>query len=92
MTEGYMGKLIRYIKKNLSKGYTLESLKWALIEQGYSRSEVDRAIKLVHEELAKNAPKLKDKPKITVTRESIYPAIPIEEKKGFWIKIKEIFS
>jgi len=57
--------LIEYFKKNLKKGYTADSLKWALIDQGYSRSAIDIAIEKVHKELAKKAPVLKEKPKIT---------------------------
>jgi hypothetical protein len=60
----YSGKLIDYIKKNLKKGYPLESLKWALINQGHSNHQVEKSIKKAKEELAKNAPVLKTKPVI----------------------------
>jgi len=60
----YSGKLIDYIKKNLKKGYPLESLKWALINQGHSNLQVEKAIKKAKEELAKTAPILKTKPVI----------------------------
>jgi len=56
--------LAEYIKKNISKGYTLESLKWALIKQGYHRMEVFKAIDVANHELAEKAPKLKEKPLI----------------------------
>jgi len=69
-------ELTDYIKKNLRKGYTKESLKWALVNQGYSRMEIDRAIRKVDEELAQKAPLLKTKPEIT------YELVePKEEKK-----------
>ncbi len=64
MVESYKGKIIDYLKKNLKKGYTLNSLKLALINQGYSRVAIERAIEQVHKGLAKNAPLLKEKPKI----------------------------
>jgi len=87
MTEqGYIRQLINYIKKNLSKGYTLESLKWALINQGYPRMEVDRAIKITNEELAKEAPKFVEKPIIKVETE------PQVEEKTLWQRIKSWFS
>ena len=57
-------ELTNYIKKNLKKGYTKESLHWALINQGYSRIEVERAIKKVDAQLASQAPILKTKPEI----------------------------
>jgi len=63
----YIQQLVNYIKKNLSKGYTLDSLKFSLMDQGYSRTAISRAIKLANEDLAKKLPKLKEKPVIKVT-------------------------
>jgi uncharacterized protein Smg (DUF494 family) len=60
--KSYMDQLTLYIKKNLKKGYTQESLRWALINQGNSKIEVSNAFKRVNEELAKQAPELKAKP------------------------------
>ena len=62
--KGYITELTNYIKKNLKKGYTKDSLKWALINQGYSKLEVEKAIRRVDEELANEAPILKTKPQI----------------------------
>ena len=67
----YIQQLVDYIKKNLAKGYTLESLKWALINhQDYSKIAVEKAIKVANEQLAKQAPKINEKPKIKV---EVYP-------------------
>ncbi len=62
--EYYIQQLANYIKRNLSKGYTLDSLKFALENQEYSRSAIEKAIRLVNEQLAKSAPLMKEKPKI----------------------------
>jgi len=62
MAESNYGKLVDYIKKNITRGYTSESLKWALIKQGYSRSAVEKAIEQTHKDLAEKAPVLKEKP------------------------------
>ena len=83
---GYRRNLIDYLKKNLAKGYTFESLKWALVRQGYSRAIVEKAIEQAHKELAEKAPILKEKPKIK------YEIIdendkPITIKKSFWKRI-----
>lgn len=59
-----MEELTTYIKTNLKKGYTKESLRWALVNQGYSKIEVEKAIKRVDMELAHKAPILKTKPEI----------------------------
>ncbi len=82
----YRKKIIEYLKKNLKKGYTLESLRWALIGQGYSRTSVERAIEELNKEMAKKAPVLKEKPVIK------YEIIdekdrPIKIKKSFWKRI-----
>ncbi len=78
--------LIEYFKRNLKKGYTLESLKWALLGQGYSRTAVERAIEQTNKELAQKAPILKEKP---IIRYEIVDENdkPIEIKKPFWRKI-----
>ena len=82
----YVEELVEYIEKNLKKGYTKESLKWALVEQGHSKMEIDRAIKKVDEELANKAPILNTKPIIK------YEIVPDESfnkstKKSFWKRL-----
>ena len=79
-------KLIEYFKKNLKKGYTEESLKWALCNQGYSRAIIEQTIKELHEELAEQAPVLKEKPQI------VYQIIdendnPVTIKKPWWKRV-----
>ena len=64
--KAYINDLVVYIKKNLQKGYSKDSLKWALIGQGYPRIEVEKAIKKVEEELSAEAPALREKPEIKV--------------------------
>lgn len=77
-------KLIDYFERNLKKGYTEESLKWALIKQGYSRIAIEEAIKETHKVLAQKAPILKEKPviKYEVLDENNEP---VEIKKS-WLK------
>ncbi len=83
---GYRKNLVDYFKKNLVKGYTFESLKWALVKHGYSRTIVERAIQQVHKEFAEQAPVLKEKPKIKyeIVDEN---GNPIILKKPFWKRI-----
>ena len=64
MEDVYRKKIIEYMQKNLKKGYTLESLKWALIGQGYSRTSVEFGVQELNKELARKAPLLKEKPVI----------------------------
>jgi len=75
--------LVEYVKKNLKKGYTLDSLKWALIKQGYSRSLVEEALSIANKELSDEAPVIRDKPEIKheVVEEFHEP------KKSFWKRL-----
>lgn len=79
----YIEELAEYVKKNLKKGYPQESLKWALVNQGHSKREVEKALKRVEEQLASEAPILETKPLINY--EVIEPKdAVVEEKKSFW--------
>jgi hypothetical protein len=84
--ENYRRKIVEYFRKNLKKGYTLESLRWALIGQGYPRASVDRAIEELNKELAKKAPVLKEKPiiKYEIIDENDNP---IKIKRSWWKRI-----
>lgn len=66
LSETYIAQLAEYVKKNLKKGYTKESLKWALVNQGHSKIEVEKAMAKVEKDLAAEAPVLKTKPEISV--------------------------
>lgn len=81
-----MDKVKDYIKKNLKKGYTEDSLKWALIGQGYTRSIVERCIDQLNMELAEKAPVLKSKPIIKYQIIDEYDQ-PITIKKPWWKKV-----
>ena len=50
----YKRKIMDYLKKNMEKGYAPESLRWALVEQGYSRTIVDSAIEEANKEFSRN--------------------------------------
>ena len=60
----YKKQIVDYLRKNLKKGYTKESLKWALINQGHSKLEIEDALKKLEQEMANQAPVLKTKPEI----------------------------
>jgi len=82
----YKKNIVDYFKKNLKKGYTLEALKIALINQGYSKVLVENASRQAVEELSKEAPVLKEKPVIK------YEIIdendnPVKIKKSWWKRV-----
>ena len=78
--------LVEYFKKNLAKGYPSETLKWALVKQGYLRMDVMKALEKANQELAEVAPVLKEKPKIKYQVIDEYDR-PITIKHPWWKKI-----
>lgn len=61
----YKHQLVDYFIRNLeSKKYGADSLKFALINQGYSRVAVSQAYNEAVKQIAKKAPVLKEKPVI----------------------------
>jgi hypothetical protein len=60
--ESYIKQLAEYIKKNLAKGYTIDSLRIALENQDYSKLSIERAIELATKQMAQEAPKMQEKP------------------------------
>lgn len=85
----YRTRLVEYIKRNLRKKYPIETLRIALINQGYMRNSVDEAIKVAVNELAKEAPVIKERPEI---EHEVLTEEPIVEKKSFWKKIVDFFK
>ena len=84
---GYMKQIVKYVKKNISNGYTSESLRWALINQGYSRTQANRAIEIANQEIAFEVPKFVEKPIIKIETEP-----PVKPKLTFWQRIKGWFG
>lgn len=85
-------QLSEYILKNIKKGYTMDSLKFSLISQGYTKITVENAIELANKKLAKEIPAIKERPEI-VYKVVADPVEMIENstvktnKKGFFSKL-----
>ncbi|OGJ13084.1 hypothetical protein A3K82_03530 [Candidatus Pacearchaeota archaeon RBG_19FT_COMBO_34_9] len=86
----YKKKLTEYFKRNLRKKYPVDTLRIALMNQGYLRATVDEAAREAIKELASEAPVLKDAPQIE--HEVIADEEPVIEKKSFWKKIVGFFK
>lgn len=84
----YKQQLVDYFIKNLnSKKYDSETLKFALIDQGYSRVAVSQAYEEAVKRMAKTAPTI-EKP---VIKHEVYnfDENPIDvETMTFWEKLK----
>ena len=87
-SSGIANQLADHITKNITKGYTMDSLKYSLMNQGYSRISVENAIDLANRKLAEKIPPIKEKPKITykIVSEDVIqlPIKVIKQKKSFW--------
>ncbi len=85
MEGSYKRRIIDYLKKNAKKGYPVQTLKYALINQGYLRPMVDEAIEQAIKEMAREAPVLKDKPQIE--HEVVVDDTPVQVKKSWWRRL-----
>ena len=96
-TESQNQQLADYIKKNISKGYTSDSLKYSLIKQGYSRTSVEKAIETANKQLATQAPKMIEKPVVrfeTIDEAEIRKKMEAQDNagKGFFGRIAGWFK
>ncbi len=85
--ENYKKRLIEYFKKNLIKGYSADTLKWALIKQGNSRSVVEIASEEAQKEVTAEAAKVAE-PKVEYLQpEDINMLEQEQPKKSFWKRL-----
>ena len=80
----YVQQLADHIEKNLKKGYTIDSLRVSLMNQGYSKISIENAIERANEQLAKKIPPIIEKPEINYK--------VIEENSGVSHKKKNFFG
>lgn len=88
----YKNQLVDYFKRNLSKNYNTDTLKFALIGQGYSRVAVDKAYDEAVKQMSRKAPVLNEKP---VIKHEIYDmndnpirVEPMSKWDRFWNRVK----
>lgn len=87
----YVMQIANYIITNLKKGYSMDSLRFSLMDQGYSRISVEKAIEQANKIMALSAPAMKEKPRIIYKTEPDVSNFSYK-KQGFWSKIKGWFS
>ena len=89
--QDHIQQLADYIKKNLSKGYNLDSLRFSLISQGYSKISVEKAIEIANKQIATEIPPMKEKPQIVyrLVEDNSEPFTISEtsNKKSFWKRL-----
>lgn len=83
--ETYLSEKVNYIKRNIQKGYNKDSLKWALINQGNTKQEVEKAFQQAEREMENERLSIERKLKSAQQEEPrIEPIMPEEKKKGFF--------
>ena len=82
----YIDTLSSRIKNNLRKGYNKESLKWALVNQGHSRIEVDKAFRQAEVEITQEA-QIARQQQTAMTPPPMITPVEDEPKKGFFARL-----
>ena len=77
-------QLVEYIKKNLKKSYTPDTLKYSLLSQGYSRTSIDKALEQAKEQLKQETPKITHTVHIT---QSISDDFKVKPEPSFFQKV-----
>jgi len=71
----------------------IDSLKFALLNQGYSKVSIDQAIDQMNKELAEQVPPIvKEKPKITYELYDEKNRKVRFNQSDFWVKLKSVFK
>ena len=95
LEKGQNQQIADYIKKNLSKGYTPDALKYSLLKQGYSRTSVEKAIEIANQQLAESAPKMEEKPVVkweVLNNEDMAAKVASQNNPGFFSRIANWFK
>ncbi len=80
----YKAKLTEYFRRNLKKGYPVDTLRIALVKQGYARATIDESAKEAIRKMAEEAPVIKEKPQI---EHEVITEEPVVEKKSWWRRL-----
>lgn len=83
----YRKKLYEYLMKNIAKGYDPESLKWALVSQGYTRTDVDKAIAEIKAEREAEAKRASEEKQVVQYDFGNGLNQEFQPKKPWWKKI-----
>lgn len=84
-SKDYLNQLSVYIQKNLDKGYSLDSLKFSLMRQGYSRVAVENAISIARKNLSEKSTTVNQNPE---TNYRSVEEAPLEQpKKSFFRRL-----
>lgn len=85
-TTPHLRTILDYFEKNLKKGYKLDDLKYMLLSQGYSKTEIGEAIKIVEEKRKKDQEVIKkeEERQLKMQIHEDLKQVTEERKKGFF--------
>lgn len=85
----HLRTLLDYFEKNLKKGYKIEALKYILLNQGYSKTEIAEAIRIIEEKTKKDqeAIKKEEERKMKMQIQEDLNNINQEQNKGFFARL-----
>ena len=84
----YMEEIVSYIENNIKKGYRKDQLRFLLINQGYSRSAIDRALKMVDQRAPQEPENRPEQPR----KIEFLNDIETPKKESLFSKLKDFFT
>jgi len=82
----HLRTLLDYFEKNLKKGYKVDALKYILLNQGYSKTEIAEALRIIEEKTKKDqeAIKKEEERKLRMQVQEEVKKVTQDQKKGFF--------
>ena len=82
----HLRTILDYFEKNLKKGYKVDALKYVLQNQGYSKTEIAEAIRIIEEKTKKDQEALKkeEEKRLKMQIQEELKQVTEQQKKGFF--------
>ena len=84
----YMKQVIAYIERNAARGYSMDQIRFTLMQHGYSRAAIERGMRIYNQ----NKPAVVEQVKVEEPVVQPVAEAVVEEKKGFFSKVVGFFS
>ena len=82
----HLRTILDYFEKNLKKGYKVDALKYVLQNQGYSKTEIAEAIRIIEEKTKKDqeAVKREEEKRMKMQIQEELKQVTQQQQKGFF--------
>lgn len=81
----YIKQIVSYIERNSSRGYSIDQMRFTLLQQGYSRAAIEKAMRIY--EQSRPRPVEVKKEEIP----AVEPVVSVQQKKGFFSRMFGFF-